>query len=189
MSELSQRWHLGLLAISLLAGTALAVTTAVAGVHGQAEHRRFGWQGSHMHLLAVISIVGVWAAEPDTEPAIVLAGMTAPMSIWRWWKGVHPSRSDWWSYIAFISAAAILGATGRPAWVGGVACAGTLLLPLRGDRIPRPLAINATHVVGMVVASRLLVQWTLQLQLAGAAALLVVEWLALRMFSLDPPIR
>ena len=98
--------------------------------------------------LAVVSLVGVWLAVPDTEVPVVAATVVGVV------VGVLGVRravvADRLAALAAVAGAALLGASHRPELVGGLGCAGLLLVPM-GRSVGRDLR-SAAIVLGLHAA-------------------------------------
>lgn len=137
--------------------------------------------------LATVSTIGVWAAVPDTEAALVAAvlavtvvGLTAVAS-----RGPGTfGAGDRVVAIGLIAAAAWAGAPHRPELVGGLACVGLLVAPLPrrpGRRLGGGLVTLHTGIV--VVSSRVLTRVDRWPAVVLAVALLAIGGAAERAFS------
>jgi hypothetical protein len=147
----------------------LAVATAVAAPVLPAVVR---WPDSPLvGPMAAISLVGVWAAVPDTEPALVAAAV-AVVAV-----ALGPIRSarvgDRFVALGAVALTSWTGSAGRSEIVGGLACAGLLLAPTPDDD---RWATVAAHVGAVLVASRVLTRWSWTGAAIGGSVLVVASW-------------
>lgn len=117
--------------------------------------------------LVLVSLAGVWASVPDTEPPLVLGAALTPLALRRWWLTRPPSPPVTALLVAGIVGAALAGSAGRPAaamaWcaVGAVLVAPAIVGFRR--RWPTPAAtvpVGATHTVVALAGCRLLMVQT-----------------------------
>lgn len=102
----------------------------------------------------VVSMIGVWAAVPDTEPALVLGGIVVPSVVLG--RCRQPAVIDRVVGIALVVLAAWSGSAGRSEIVGGLGCVGLLALPPRLEVATRLRAptLFVVHLAVVVVSSR-----------------------------------
>jgi hypothetical protein len=145
-------------------GVALAVPIAAIAFERFAS-RAHRWEPA---LYAVVSLGGVWAAVPDTEMPLVVAGAALPGLVLSvlWPEGTIASGA---SFVGLLLWAAAEGARGRPAaFLAAIGCLGLLLVAPVADwasrsvgphvvRLPR-VASNVVrfglHVAVVVVCAR-----------------------------------
>ena len=140
--------------------------------------------------LLLISLAGVWAAVPDTEPALIAAAvLVAPLCAGQ----LHPARSiDRVAAIAAVVVAGVAGSQGADGHglVGGLTCVGLMIAPLR--RIQRPAItpveigvtfsvehrvagrVAALHLAVVFVSARVLTRWDVGPAVVGAFAMAAV---------------
>ncbi len=122
-------------------------------------------------VLVAVTALGVWATTPDTEHAVVLAGVALPMALLGWPLSTRASLGAVGaeSLTAIVSwTAAIDGSARSSAVLGGMACLGMLVIepavrrarrgPVSATAVRRPswpVAIVALHVVLVLVCSRI----------------------------------
>jgi hypothetical protein len=124
--------------------------------------------GGWVHLMGLVSLGGVWAGVPDTEPAVILGGAVLVPALVGLIAG-RGSCADRIAYLTAVTLAAWLGAAGVPSLVAGVACVGLLAWPARTRTVPAVVAHTLVVTISSRVVSRL--PWTHAL---GLAAVLVV---------------
>lgn len=128
-------------------------------------------------LLVAVTAAGVWATIPETQHAVVLAGVSVPMIVLGWpgWRASlgSPGATLLVGLIGWTVVAD--GAFRASAVVGGVACLGVLLLEpivrrrgprLQGWRVP---ALVLVHIAVVALSSR-----AAGVRSTAAAALLIV---------------
>jgi hypothetical protein len=108
-------------------------------------------------LMFAVSVAGVYATVPDTEEALVLLGVAAPVTLLGLTRGIPLGRGAP-AAVAVLAWTTAVGGVGRPASiVGGAGCLGAFLLapliPAARDR-PTALALPALHVVLVAIAAR-----------------------------------
>lgn len=120
--------------------------------------------GRWIHVVGLLSLGGVWAGVPDTEPAVILAAAVLAAA------GVellarHGKRADRVAYLASVVVAAWLGSAGAVSLVAGLGCVGVLAWPVR----MRPLPTLAAHTLAVAVSSRVVSHqpWPRALVVAG----------------------
>jgi hypothetical protein len=127
-----------------------------------------------------VSLVGVWAAVPDTEaPLIVAAIVAVPVA-----GGLvrRSSASDRVAAMVLVVVAARIGSAGRDEFIGGIGCVGLLAsvpLPLRRHLTVRParrrdIALLVTHTGLVLVASRVLTRADRTTAIVGVVAIVMV---------------
>jgi hypothetical protein len=109
-------------------------------------------------LLFALSIGGVYATVPDTEQALVLLGVAAPVALLGWplrQAVLGPAGSP--AAVAVLAWTAAVGGVGRPSSiVGAVGCLGLFVVaPLsrRSVRTSAPVVV-ATHALLVLVSAR-----------------------------------
>jgi len=155
--------HERYLTVWRLVGLVAIVATAVAVPAGRRPDRRI------VGVLTLVSLVGVWAAVPDTEPALIAAAVLGVGVITGTTQGGW--RADRVAAIALVSITAWIGARGRIEAIGGLACLGLLvtLPPARRERGSVVVTV-ALHLVLVGIAARLLTRASPGWAVAGAAA-------------------
>lgn len=123
--------------------------------------------------LAAISLVGVWAAVPDTETALVAAvGAIVAFAVGL----LTGARSPWGDRIVAVGSVvvtAVIGSAGRSEVIGGLACAGLLVVPLpRRRRAWSASVLIGSHSVIVVLASRIVTRLDRPFAMVAAGALL-----------------
>lgn len=122
-------------------------------------------------VMAVISVGGVWLAVPDTSVTVVIMASVASLTAVAYWRSASATRPIRLGLMTLVVLGAVIGAAGRPAWMGGIACLG--LFPFWGVRSSW-LAVLGPHFLIVLVASRVVSRWTAIPALVGSVTLLVV---------------
>jgi hypothetical protein len=144
MGEWLDRYHVGLAVVAVIVGITLLPRLSPRGVGGDR------WR----QIAFLVSAAGVWAAVPDTEPILALAGLLAPACLVAAF-GESRDGVDALPAVAVIVGASILGTGGRNSWIGGIGCLAVLAYwPLVGRRPRRPWWLFAVHVAAVVVSAR-----------------------------------
>ena len=134
--------------------------------------------------LALVSLVGVWSAVPDTEPALAAAVCLAPVAALRWWRDESPGPVGTGMLVALVMGAAWVGAAERVAplctavAVGAVLVAPVLLgyrRPLRGAGLA---VTSVAHCVLALAGSRAIMAMAPADAIAGAVVLLALDAVA-----------
>lgn len=132
--------------------------------------------------LTLISLVGVWAAVPDTEaPLIVAAVVAVPVVTGR----VGSVRvGDRLASLAAVVVVAWVGAGGHPQLIGGLGCVGLLVFSWREATSTRQSwVIVVMHLALVGLSSRVLTRWSWGPAAVGLVALLAGSGLAQRYLS------
>jgi hypothetical protein len=137
--------------------------------------------GSWTWLLAVVSLVGIWASVPDTEPALAAGACLAPVAIGRRITGRPPGPVGTAILVALVAGAAWVGAAERVAplctasAVGAVLVA-PLLLGYRRALTGAGLAVVAVvHCATALAGSRTIMSMAGPDALGGAVVLLAID--------------
>lgn len=120
--------------------------------------------GRWVSVAAVVSLVGVWSAVPDTEPPLAVMAALVPVALWRAAKGPSTGPSA-----AVALAVAVLGATwvGSAGWgaalatgcaVGMVAVAPVVLCFGRALTGPALVVVAGAHLVIALALPRVLMR-------------------------------
>jgi hypothetical protein len=117
----------------------------------------------------LIGLGGVWAAVPDTEPALALGATLTMVAAGRAFEHSPPLRVDRISWIVLIVAAAGWGSAGWPQWVGGLACVGILGLPG-----PVRVVSTVVQLAVVVLASRWVTRYPVHLAIPIAVCVVAV---------------
>lgn len=165
--------------ISAGSTVALLVLVAVAGADRRPDTPIVG-------VLVTVSLIGVWAAVPDTEaPLIAAAIVTTVVTIiavtQRTSLQFRGRRGDRLPAIALVVVVALVGSAGRSEVIGGIGCVGLLVgavIPapqrLRRHEI-RPGVIIGLHVMLVCVSSRLLTRCSTAMAIVGVAVIATVS--------------
>ena len=109
-------------------------------------------------VLFAISVGGVYATVPDTEQALVLLGVAAPVALLGWpLRGAGLGRAGSAAAVAVLAWSAAVGGVGRPSSiVGAVGCLGLFVV---GPLIPRLARLSlpvlvAAHGLLVLVSAR-----------------------------------
>ncbi len=168
-----ERYHLLLGCAALGIGVVLALLDVL--VVPAAPARRSHPLGPAVLPLAVISVVAIWSAVPDTEPAVVVLGVLVPCALGRWSRRTTVGPIGWAAVCVAGAVAALLGAAGRVGPLSSVCALGVVVLaPVQvgfGRRVltGRNLAVVAVAQLGLAVVVRAAVHrsapaaWTLAL--------------------------
>ncbi|MFZ4434150.1 MAG: hypothetical protein ACOYOQ_13220 [Microthrixaceae bacterium] len=139
-------------------------------------------------LLGVAGLAGVWAAVPDTEPVVAVAGVLAPLAVARFARGPSPGPAGSAAAVVVIGGAVWAGSAGRGAALASVVALGMLVvLPVVVGwgagrvRPERNRWVVVAHVVVVLVVPRLLIGLDVAVawSAAGAAVMglaLVARW-------------
>lgn len=87
--------------------------------------------GALAPVLVLVGLVGVWAAVPDTEPAVASAAVLAPVVVSRWHSGHPPGPAGSWALGVLLGGAVWVGSAGRGAALAAACALGlTVVAPL-----------------------------------------------------------
>lgn len=105
--------------------------------------------GRWIHVAGLLSLGGVWAGVPDTDPAVILgAAVLVPAAVEL--LATRGTRADRVAYVSAVAVAAWLGSAGAVSLVAGLGCVGVLVWPVGARRRPA----LAAHAVTVAVSSR-----------------------------------
>ena len=145
--------------ISVLLGSVRPVPgalTAILAVAPADDDARAHPLGPWVHLLAVASLVGVWASVPDVEPALAAGSCLALIAVSRAQQRRSPGVTGTVVLVVMVVGSAVIGSAGRAAAVAAAAAVGQVLVaPLVDGMGDRPLpgrAIGVLAVVHLLVA-------------------------------------
>ena len=142
-----------------IGGGAILALFAGAGTARLLAEPAIGWPS--VAVGALISAAGVWAAVPETGPALLVGGVVAGLA-----AGAALTRSQWersagMGLAAVLGWAALIGAAGRPwAALGGALCFGVApwfgLLPLSATGLGRvrSFGLLGGHIALVILAAR-----------------------------------
>ena len=159
-----ERYHLLLGCAALGVGVVLAVLDAVAVP--TAAPRRSHPLGPAVLPFAVVSMVAIWSAVPDTEPAVVVLGVLVPCALGRWSRRTTVGPIGWAAVCVAGAVAAVLGAAGRVGPLSSVCALGAVVLAPaqlgfgRRTLTGRDLGIVAVAQLGLAVVVRATVHRT-----------------------------
>lgn len=129
---------------------------------------------------AMVSLVGVWSAVPDTEPSLAAGCVLAVVGAERLWsrRPVGPPASA--ALVVAVVGAAWVGSAGSTPAIASAAAVGMVLcapavLGFRKLDLQRAAALAAVHVVGALTVPRLLMRQDSRTAVMGAVALLLVD--------------
>jgi len=129
---------------------------------------------------AMVSLVGVWSAVPDTEPPLAAGCVLAVVGAERLWsrRPVGPPASA--ALVVAVVGAAWVGSAGSTPAIASAAAVGMVLcapavLGFRKLDLQRAAALAAVHVVGALTVPRLLMRQDSRTAVIGAVALLLVD--------------
>lgn len=87
--------------------------------------------GALTPVLVLVGLAGVWAAVPDTEPAVASAAVLAPVAALRWRSGHAPGPAGSWALGVVLAGAVWVGSAGRGAALAAACALGlTVVAPL-----------------------------------------------------------
>ena len=147
-------------------------------------------------LFVAVSLAGVWASVPDTEPALTAAACMAPTAVLHGRAGRAPGRGASVSFVVMVSLAAVLGANSRGVALVAAAGVGVVLVaPLVCGFASRSLSggsiaiLFAVQAVVSVPTARLAMGRSMGVVVLIAAASLIVSAAAVRLVAGDgvPP--
>lgn len=105
--------------------------------------------------MALLSLVGVWSAVPDTEPAVASAAVLAPLAASRWRRGPAPGPAGTAALAVLVVGAAWVGSAGRGAGLAAAAAVGMVVVApavLGWGRLPAGRASGVLVVAHAAVA-------------------------------------
>lgn len=135
--------------------------------------------------MAVVSLVGVWTAVPDTEPPLAAFGLLAPLAVWSVRRLPGPGRTGTVVLVVTVLGAALCGSAGRTAAMASAVALGAVLcapsvLGFRDEPPPVVRRLVAVHLPVALVVPRVLMERAAPVALLGAVAVLALCALACR---------
>jgi hypothetical protein len=116
--------------------------------------------GALTPVLVLVGLAGVWAAVPDTEPAVASAGVLVPVALVRWRSDRPPGPAGSWALGVVLAGAVWVGSAGRGAALAAACALGlTVVAPLvfgwgRAVRGNARRLLFAAHVAVVLLVPR-----------------------------------
>jgi hypothetical protein len=149
--------------------------------------------GRAVAVMAVISLVGVWSAVPDTEPPLAALAALTPIAVWRAVRGPSSGPAGAASLVVAVLGATWVGSAGWGAAlatgcaVGMVAVAPVVLRFGRAFTGSALVVVAGAHVAVALVLPRVIMRQTVPVAMAIAAtALLALAAVCVLARRLDP---
>lgn len=155
----------------------IGIVAAVGAVAAGAGLRRA--DSRVVGVLGFISLVGVWAAVPDTEPALVVAGVIGVPVLLR--RFTDCTIGDRVALVLLVAVTAWIGSAGRVEIVGGLGCVAMLGIGSRrsGERSDSGGgALLFTHLALVVISSRVVTRLSMPWAIAAVVCIAVAGFVA-----------